>query len=193
MFGFLQWLVRVIYLPLLGVRVKGLENLEGSEGSIIFANHLSNNDIIILQVVTKQKLRIMAKEEVFKIKIFAPIMRWFGAFPVSRGNADRNALATAIKALKDGETFMIFPEGTRSKTGKLQRFMPGIAGIAIESGAPLIMASIKGKPRLFGKTEVTFHKKMDVAQFIDPEKKHFENIRAMTEALHEKMREALGE
>lgn len=177
----------------MGVRIHGKENLKNCRRAVLFANHLSNNDIIILQAMTKQKLRIMAKEEVFKIKFFAPLMRWFGAFPVARGAADRRALKTASEVLLNGNTLMIFPEGTRSKTGKLQRFMPGFAGIAIEANAPMMMAAIKGKPRLFGRTDVYISEIIDINEFIDPERKHMENIRFLTEAMHEKMRIALGE
>jgi 1-acyl-sn-glycerol-3-phosphate acyltransferase len=90
----------------------------------------------------------MAKSELFKIPILGPILPKVCAFPVKRGVPDRQALRTALELLAQGQVVTIFPEGTRSPDGTLQKPELGVALIALRSGAPVVPVGISGSDRL---------------------------------------------
>jgi 1-acyl-sn-glycerol-3-phosphate acyltransferase len=124
--------------------VTGREHLPASGGVIVVSNHLSNADPpIIGAAIARRRLRFMAKQELFKLP-FGIVPRLYGAFPVRRFDADVGALLNAERLLKRGEVLAMFPEGTRSRTGKAGEPHPGTALIALRSGAPIICCSLTG-------------------------------------------------
>jgi 1-acyl-sn-glycerol-3-phosphate acyltransferase len=92
----------------------------------------------------------MAKEELFRSRIAGFIMGVLGSFPVNKGRLDRRALGKALQVLTDGQALVIFPEGMRSRNGRLKPAFPGTALIAQRSGAPIIPIGITGSEKLKG-------------------------------------------
>jgi 1-acyl-sn-glycerol-3-phosphate acyltransferase len=91
----------------------------------------------------------MAKSELFGIPVLGTLMRVFGAFPVKRGEPDRQALKHSADLLKAGEAVVIFPEGQLSETGDLQELKAGVALIArLSAGVPVICVGIDGSQRI---------------------------------------------
>ena len=133
------------------VSVKGLENLPRN-GALLIANHSSNWDPILLATALPRdyRLRVMAKEELFRYPVVSWLIRVGGAFPVNRGGADIQAVKTAMQSIRDGQNLLIFPEGTviRDGIGKAD----GLPAHA-HSGAAMI-----GKKRLFHKTRIIIGK-----------------------------------
>jgi 1-acyl-sn-glycerol-3-phosphate acyltransferase len=74
-----------------------------------------------------------------------------GSFPVKRGQADRAAIRRALQILEEGKVLGLFPEGTRSKTGELQKPHPGAAMIALKGQAPIVPVACLGTQRIFSK------------------------------------------
>ena len=112
-------LCRFWYGLILRTRVIGAENIPASGAFILAANHVSNWDPPFLGTFIDREICYMGKEELFRNPVMAWICRNLHVFPVKRGAADKSAIKTAVKLLRDGNCFGIFPEGTRSKTGKL--------------------------------------------------------------------------
>ena len=112
---------------ILRTRVLGAENIPDDGAFILAANHVSNWDPPFLGTFMEREVCYMGKEELFKNPIMAWVCRSLHVFPVKRGAADKTAIKTAIKILKDGKCFGIFPEGTRSKTGKLGKAEAGVS------------------------------------------------------------------
>ncbi|HMM40751.1 MAG TPA: lysophospholipid acyltransferase family protein [Thermomicrobiales bacterium] len=143
---------RAVLLPILWLtirfRVSGKENVPRSGGAIVISNHLGWFDPVLLDAACPRPILFMAKEEFMKL----PVLRWFGrqagAFPVKRGTADRKALQHAQQLLSDGMLVGMYPEGTRSKTGALQRGRSGASLVVVRSGAPIIPCMMIGNENL---------------------------------------------
>ena len=134
---------RVIFLLILKVRILGRKNLPAKGPFIIASNHLSWTDVPLIPAYLPYKVVSMAKEEAFHSNI-GWMVRFMSAFPVKRGEGDRQAIRAAGEQLKKGKVFFIFPEGTRSKTHTLAKGHAGLGMIALRSGVPVVPVAIWG-------------------------------------------------
>lgn len=135
--------VRLIALVVARFQVKGLDNLPPHGPYIIVTNHLSKLDVgIILLAFPRQPMRVFAADKWRAHPLFGPILGLSGAIWVRRGEVDRRALRDALKALNDGQVLGMAPEGTRSRTGALQKGRQGPAYLASRAGAPLVPVGI---------------------------------------------------
>ena len=150
------------------IRTEGKENIP--EGAVIYAsNHRTNADPPLVAITSKGELCFMAKEELFHNKFFGALIRSLGAFPVSRGSGDMEVIDKAVNNLKDGKNLMIFPEGTRSKDGKVQKGHSGAALIAARTGKLIVPVGICFGEKLKFRTKITvkFGKPVDPAEYVE--------------------------
>jgi 1-acyl-sn-glycerol-3-phosphate acyltransferase len=145
---------RTIARSITRVRVEGAIDEIPSEGPVILAaNHISNADAVIIGAWLTKKLgrRIhwLGKKEMFDWPILGWVFRNGGVHPVDRGGADVDAFRTAERVLDEGHVLMIFPEGTRSPTGELQKPKDGLAVLALRSGAPIVPIGIADTDRVW--------------------------------------------
>ena len=150
-------IVRVLF----PYRIIGRENIPpaGSGGLILCCNHISMFDPVWLLIGQKRHIFFMGKEEAFRKRLPAWILRHVGAFPGSRGKGDTGALDEAEHILRQGEVMGIFPEGTRSKTGELLRFKSGTMVLAAKTQTPVLPVCIvtkNQKVKPFRRTTVVF-------------------------------------
>ncbi|MBQ3182008.1 MAG: 1-acyl-sn-glycerol-3-phosphate acyltransferase [Clostridia bacterium] len=155
MYSVFKFIIKIFCKLIFFVEVKGEENVPKEGAAILAINHISFWDAPIILAFSKRRMRTMGKAELFDHKLLAPFLRMAGAFPVHRGTSDITAIKTALKTLKDGEIFTIFPTGTRVKDGEYADAKAGVALIASKSGAPVVPIAIRGGYRLFKK--VTIH------------------------------------
>lgn len=141
-------MLRILFKVLFRWRVTGLEHLPPG-GAVLSPNHLSFWDIPLIALAVPRPVHFMAKEELFRVPLFGSLIRALLAFPVRRGAPDRNAIRYAIEKIQAGDLVLVFPEGTRSKNGKLGEFKPGAAMIAVKADVPTIPAGIIGTNRIF--------------------------------------------
>jgi 1-acyl-sn-glycerol-3-phosphate acyltransferase len=138
-----------LFLTLLGpFRTRGRYRVPKTGGLLILANHLSDVDPIAVQAACSRPIYFMAKSELFEMKVLGSILRCFKAFPVKRGEPDRDALKRAANLLKSGACVCIFPEGQLSESGDLQTLKPGVALIVRMSNAPVICLGLKHTNRI---------------------------------------------
>jgi 1-acyl-sn-glycerol-3-phosphate acyltransferase len=138
--------------------VEGMENIP--PGVCVFAsNHASNIDPVALVPNIPRRVALLAKKEVFSVPILSKALHLAKLVPVDR--ADREAAAesvdTAIKYLKEGLSFCVYPEGTRSLDGHLLPFKKGTFVMAIRAGVPVVPVSLAGTQRLMRKGDWTLH------------------------------------
>jgi len=128
--------------------VNGLENIPEGEGFIVAANHASYMDIVGLSAAFLSKksinIRYLAKKELFSIWLFRWLKGIFNGIPVDRKLKGKKALKQAVEALKKGDVVGIYPEGSRSLTGKIQKGKTGVARLALWAKAPVVPVGIKG-------------------------------------------------
>jgi 1-acyl-sn-glycerol-3-phosphate acyltransferase len=134
------------------VHVEGLENIP--PGVCIFAsNHASNLDPIALTPNIPRRVALLAKKEVFKIPVLSKAIRLAKLVPVDRGDSEAAAESVdlAIKYLKEGLSFCVYPEGTRSRDGRLLPFKRGTFVMALRAGVPVVPVSLAGTQHLMRK------------------------------------------
>ena len=138
-------------LLLSGIRytVSGAEHIRREPASVYAVNHASNVEPPILFKALHPlfpRLRVLYKAELRKLPILTSAFDLAGFIPLERGNRDQSlpAIERAAAALRDGNSFLIFPEGTRSRTGELLPFKKGGFVMAIKAQAPIVPVAIKG-------------------------------------------------
>lgn len=153
-YTFARGVVYLVSKLLYSVRYEGLEHIpEG--GFILCSNHISQFDPIFVAVKVKPQCFFMAKEELFRFKPLALLIRALGAFPVARGKGDTSAIEHSVELVKSGRVVAIFPEGHRSKTGELLKIKSGAVMVAAEAGCGILPCIIKKGRRRFLRRPVT--------------------------------------
>lgn len=145
-----RMIVRVLLLLLTNWQVRGRENVPPEGAVIVVANHLNLADPPVLSVSLGRKTIFMAKKELFRSRLSNYFVRGFGAFPVHRGQLNREALRQADQVLAKGLALIMFPEGRRSKNTRLQPAFPGSALIALRNGTPILPVGITGTEKIKG-------------------------------------------
>lgn len=154
--AFVRYTVMLVYKIVYNFRIEGWENIPEKEGVIIACNHRSYADPVLVTMPMKRPVTYMAKEELFKNKLFAAFIRSLGAFPVKRGAGDMKVIDDCVEILNSGRNVVIFPEGTRSKENKVGRGKTGVALIAAKSGADVLpMGVVFEGPKLSFRKKVT--------------------------------------
>ncbi len=128
--------------------VVGRENAPAEGPLIVASNHLNNADPPVIALAFSSFPTFMAKREMLTWPILGPGFRIFGAFPVRRGGADLSAIRGATEVVNEGKMLVMFPEGTRSRTGGLTKGHPGTALIALRTGAPIVPVALTGTERI---------------------------------------------
>lgn len=155
-----MWRFRVV-----GDRPKDI----GERAYVVVANHASNADPFLLSHLPWD-MRWIAKEELFRAPLIGWHMRLSGDIPLRRGDGDsvRQTLAEAKRTLERGLSVMIFPEGTRSKDGRLQRFKDGAFALAIEAQVPVLPIAIEGTRDCIPKRSIWPGEARAAAKILEP-------------------------
>ncbi len=145
-----RWLVRNVgFRLLLDLDLRGMENVPPAGSFIVACNHVSNVDPVLLLAIFPRRPRFMAKVELADVAVLRPLLRWSDAVLVNRASPGRDALRAAQDAVSRGIPFGVFPEGTRSRTGRLARARTGIGVIALRSKVPVLPVAVYGTQNAF--------------------------------------------
>lgn len=135
-------------LGILRWRVEGRENLPPRNvgGILVASNHINQLDILAIGKLLPFAYRLawLGKAELFEKPLAAWLFRSMHVIPIQRGKGDANALAAAELSLNQGEVLLVFPEGTRSRTGVLKRGRSGAVRLALAADVPIVPIAIRG-------------------------------------------------
>ncbi|WP_245926177.1 lysophospholipid acyltransferase family protein [Sulfoacidibacillus thermotolerans] len=139
------------------ISVQGANHIPEQGALLICSRHISNWDPLLIGISMKRPVSFMAKEELFRFKPLGMLIKSVHGFPIHRGGNDRAAIKTALHILSLGGALVLFPEGTRNRTGKgLNPLQRGAALLASRSQAAILPVAIIGPYRLFGKVRIVF-------------------------------------
>jgi 1-acyl-sn-glycerol-3-phosphate acyltransferase len=144
-------LLKLIWRP----RVLGLDNIPPTGGVILASNHLSFVDSVVIPSLVSRKVVFLAKSDYFNGRgVKGTAQRWWfegiGMLPVDRDNTQSaiDSLDTALEVLGRGEAFGIYPEGSRSRDGRLYRGRTGVAHLALTAGVPVVPVGLQGTEKI---------------------------------------------
>jgi 1-acyl-sn-glycerol-3-phosphate acyltransferase len=138
--------VEALFRVLFTYDCTGEEKIPAEGPAVIAANHPSYLDPVLLSLQVRRPILFMAWDALFRVPLLGPLVRLLGAFPVDvRPGRGREAFESARALLREGRLVGIFPEGRRSRAGWMEpELRAGAARLALETGAPLVPATIRG-------------------------------------------------
>jgi 1-acyl-sn-glycerol-3-phosphate acyltransferase len=145
------WIVRGVLQPLMRIYFRldrlGREHIPKEGPVILAANHRSFLDPWVVGICLRRPIYFVGKKELFDKRWQAWLLRSLGAFPIRRGESDEESMATSRALLERGEALVIFPEGTRIRSGGLGNPKRGVGRLALETGAPVVPVAVSGTNR----------------------------------------------
>ncbi len=139
-----QRITWVILKVLYRIRVEGIENIPKEGGVIIASNHASLADPPTLGCLIPREISYFAKLELFRVPMVGPFIAWANGIPVDRSGDSSKALKEMIRRLKNGWAVLVFPEGTRTRTGEFGEAKSGAGMAAVMAGVPVVPCWIEG-------------------------------------------------
>jgi 1-acyl-sn-glycerol-3-phosphate acyltransferase len=190
----ISWAARVFFRLGYGVRLYGLDQVPVTGKAIFASNHRSDFDPPILGGFIPREVHFFAKEELFRHKVFGAVIRAVNAFPVRRGQFDREALSGCLDILKRDRALLFYPEGTRAPADGFLKAKLGLGWVAVLSEAPVVPVYIHGSTVLKpwkGKRpniHVVFGKPIPAADLRVPELRGKEEYQAISDRILNEIR-----
>lgn len=143
------WFLKTLFGPIVRLiwikRIEGVKNIPKKGACIIAANHSSYFDFISLITVVPRRIFFLAAEKFYKSKFWWPLVKITGQIKVERENHNKQGVYDKVYAtLKKRKIIGIFPEGTRSSSGKIEKTYTGVAKFALKSRVPVVPVGIFG-------------------------------------------------
>ncbi len=133
-----------LFMLLFSFRSFGRDRIPRRGGCIIACSHQSFLDPIIVGFSSARAVNYLARSTLFGNKLFAALIRSYGAMELERDEADVKALKKCVQRLRRGEIVLLFPEGTRTRTGEVGPLKPGVFLMSARAGVPVVPAAVDG-------------------------------------------------
>jgi 1-acyl-sn-glycerol-3-phosphate acyltransferase len=174
---------QAISTPLWPTRIRGKRNVPKEGGAVIISNHQSFLDLVFIGQAVSREITYMARDTLWSSLLYRSLTWPFRLLKVRRGEADVGAIREAIERLRSGEMILLFPEGTRTRTGRIGAFTMGFYTMAHRAEVPIVPIRIRGSyevwPRwqklptpghitvdIFPPLDVSNRSKEEVAQYL---------------------------
>jgi 1-acyl-sn-glycerol-3-phosphate acyltransferase len=151
------------------IRVRGLERIP-KDVCLFVANHTSSADAPAVVGAIPRRIAILLKESIFKWPIVGQAFTLAHFIPVNRGARESAIVSVdkAAEAMRAGQSFLIYPEGTRSPDGRLQEFKKGAVVMAMKAGVPIVPVACSGAHRVMEKRSLVIHPGEILVEFLAP-------------------------
>jgi 1-acyl-sn-glycerol-3-phosphate acyltransferase len=145
-YRFAQKTFRLFFMFYNRLEVNGMSNVPREGPMIVASNHASFVDPPLIGAVLPMRLRYLSKESLFRVPVLGFLIRTLGAVPVSREDSQRAGavMKLLLALLKEGESVLLFPEGSRTADGRLKPLEPGVAYLSVKTGIPVLPVYVKG-------------------------------------------------
>ena len=150
-YAFGKFLCKVFFHLYLKTKVIGDKNIPPRGSFIVAGNHVSFLDPVAFGIASPRRLNYMARDTLFRNRLFGWVLRHVSVFPLKRNSANIGAIKEALRRLGNGEGLLLFPEGTRSANGCLKDPLEGVGFLARKSGASVIPAYVQGTDKALPK------------------------------------------
>ncbi len=161
----------LFFVRTMGVRIKVVGKERIPSGTVIFAaNHTSSADAPAVVGAIPRRIAILLKRSLFEWPIVGQAFHLAHFIPVERASRESaiGSLEKATEAIKQGQSFLIYPEGTRSPDGRLQEFKKGTSVMAIKAGVPLVPVACSNAHRIMKKRELKIYPGEILVEFLAP-------------------------
>ena len=138
------YIIKIFFKIFFPIRTTGFENIPPSGSYILASNHLSYLDPLIIGLSIPRRLSYLAKDSLFKNRIFGALLKQCGAFPVKRETSDIRSIREALKRIQKGEPLVFFPQGTRKASLENVKVYSGIGFLVAKTRVPVIPIKITG-------------------------------------------------
>ncbi len=136
--------IRALCRVYFGLELRGTEHIPATGPVLITPNHQTYADPPLVSIPVRRPVHYMTWSRLFDIPLFGRLIRRLRAFPVDIESTDPRATREAVRLLQAGAAVMIFPEGERSRDGRVGRFKPGAFRLAVSLGVPVLPVTITG-------------------------------------------------
>lgn len=155
-----NWGRLLLSIASIRVRVKGLEHLQVGRTYIYAANHASAFDIPAFLASVPQRIRIVFKKELGRLPIFGWAMKLGNYVSIDRGDSREamESLERVARQIREGVSVLLFPEGTRTRDGKLQPFKRGAFALAVRSRVPIVPVTVNGSYSILPKKKLRINR-----------------------------------
>jgi 1-acyl-sn-glycerol-3-phosphate acyltransferase len=183
----------IFFMRLVDVRIQIVGRKRIPSGTCLFAaNHTSSADAPAVVWAIPRRIAILLKDSLFQWPIVGQAFRAARFIPVDRRQRDAalESMEKAIDSLRAGQSFLVYPEGTRSPDGRLQQFKKGTVVMAIKAGVPIVPVACSGAHRIMEKRSLIIHPGKILVEFlkpIDPAAYTLETRDALNQRLHDEM------
>ena len=151
------------------IKLINYQNIPAKGPAIIACNHVSYLDPLIAGFGTRRRINFIARASLFKNPLFGWFLRRLGAFPLKReGGSDASAIKRSLRLLRSGKIVVIFPEGTRSHDGNLQKGQSGVGMLAFKSNAIVVPVCISGSEKALPRNSKFLKPAKIIARFGSP-------------------------
>jgi 1-acyl-sn-glycerol-3-phosphate acyltransferase len=154
----IQFFVRWVFALFLRFRARGIENVPAEGGALLVANHQSFLDPLIVGVALRRPVSYVARDSLFRIPLVGWVVRNTYVIPINREAASADSIREAVRRMHQGFLLGVFPEGTRSRDGRIGEIKPGFIALARRGKLPIVPIGISGAYRAMprGNTRLYF-------------------------------------
>ena len=143
-FRFMQYMFQIYFRLLFRIQVEGRENIPRRGKLLLAANHISAYDPFVIGSLVPRALYFLAKKELFQNPLLAAVMRFLHAIPVDRREVAHTTIRRVNQLLANGEAVLLFPEGTRSRSGEIGASKSGVGMMAANNATDILPVRVEG-------------------------------------------------